>query len=255
MPPSRNDSRSFFWGAHRETALTRHVSRVGHDNVAARGNATHCGASSRAVKDEEAGSGPIEFWVPGYSSQFIKLVDKFKNTIQIVFSGRTHMDDFRVIEAERTGLVVNKLVPSISPIFRNNPGFQVYDYDRESGAVRNYRTYYLSNLSTAGKPTGFEQVKWEREYDFSEAYQQPALNISAVVSIARALKTDAAIQALDAQFYSVTGRRDLIAALCPLIVVRSSIQRWRNSRSVSMPTISRRRREVVSEGFPERVGK
>jgi sphingomyelin phosphodiesterase acid-like 3 len=71
---------------------------------------------------KEAGSGPVEFWLPGYLTQFIKLVEKFRNTIQMVFSGHTHMDDFRVIEAERTGLAVNKLVPSISPIFRTIPG-------------------------------------------------------------------------------------------------------------------------------------
>ena len=157
------------------------------------------------VKDEGAGSGPVEFWLPGYSRQFIQLVDKFKDTIQIVFSGHTHMDDFRVIEAQRTGLVVNKLVPSMSPIYRNNPGFQVYQYDRASGAVRNYRAYYLSNLSTAGKPTEFEQVKWEQEYDFREAYQQPALDISAIVSIARSLKTNASIQRVYTRFYSVSG--------------------------------------------------
>jgi hypothetical protein len=154
---------------------------------------------------KEAGSGPVEFWLPGYSTQFIKLVEKFRNTIQMVFSGHTHMDDFRVIEAERTGLAVNKLVPSISPIFRNNPGFQVYRYDRKSGAIRDYCTYYLSNLSTAGKPTEFEQVKWEREYRFSEGYHQPALDISAVVAIARALKTDASVQSLYTRFYSVSG--------------------------------------------------
>ena len=157
------------------------------------------------VKDEEAGAGPAEFWMPAYSRQFIKLVESFKDTIQIVFSGHTHMDDFRVIEAERTGLVVNKLVPAISPIFKNNPGFQVYQYDRASGVVRNYRTYYLSNLSTAGKPTEFEEVKWEQEYDFREAYQQPAFDISAIVSIARALKTDTSIQGVYTRFYSVSG--------------------------------------------------
>ena len=157
------------------------------------------------VKDEGAGSGPVEFWLPGYSRQFIQLVDKFKDTIQIVFSGHTHMDDFRVIEAQRTGLVVNKLVPSMSPIYRNNPGFQVYGYDRGSGAVRNYRAYYLSNLSTAGKATEFEQVKWELEYDFREAYRQPALDISAIVSIARSLKTNTSIQGVYTRFYSVSG--------------------------------------------------
>ena len=63
------------------------------------------------------------------------------------------------------------------------------------GAVRNYRTYYLSNLSPAGKPVGnWKQIKWEREYDFREAYQQAALDISAIVPIARSLKTNAFIQ-------------------------------------------------------------
>ena len=143
--------------------------------------------------------------LPIRSLGFIKLMDKFKDTIQIAFSGHTHMDDFRVIESERTGLVVNKLVPSISPIYRNNPGFQVYQYDRASGAVRNYRTYYLSNLSIAGKPTGFKQVRWEQEYDFREAYQQAALDISAIVSIARSLKTNAFIQGVYTRFYSVSG--------------------------------------------------
>jgi len=126
------------------------------------------------------------------------------------------------LHSERQGFRCRLRETIVAPIFRNNPGFQVYDYDRESGAVRNYRTYYLSNLSTAGKPTGFEQVKWEREYDFSEAYHQPALDISAIVSIARALKTDAAIQALYAQFYSVSGppgfdSRTLSAYSCAIL--------------------------------------
>lgn len=143
--------------------------------------------------------------LPEFSGQFIKLVDKFRNTVQIAFSGHTHMDDFRVIEAGRTGLAVNKLVPSISPIFRNNPGFQIYRYDRASGSVRDYSTYYLSNLSTAGEPTAFERLNWEWEYDFRRAYQQQALDISAIVSIARSLKTDASTQALYTRFYSVSG--------------------------------------------------
>jgi len=157
------------------------------------------------VKNEEAGSGPVEFWGSAYSSHFIKLVSKYRETVQIVFSGHTHMDDFRVIEAERTGLVANKLVPSISPIFRNNPGFQVYHYDRVSGTVRNYQTYYFSNLSTAGEPTELEHAEWKLEYDFRDAYQQLAFDIPAITSIARALKTSASIQDIYMRFYSVNG--------------------------------------------------
>jgi hypothetical protein len=88
----------------------------------------------QVVAAEKDGSGPVEFWLPGYSRQFIKLVDKFKDTIQIVFSGHTHMDDFRVIEAQRTGLVVNKLVPSISL-----PRFEFEDEGRARRRGRDIR--------------------------------------------------------------------------------------------------------------------
>lgn len=157
------------------------------------------------LKDEGTGSEPVEFWLPGFSRHFVGLVNKFENTVQVAFSGHTHMDDFRVIEAELTPLVLNKLVPSISPIFRNNPGFQVYFFDRVDGVIRDYSTYYLSNLFTAGKPTGFGQVEWEREYSFDEAYKVRSLDISAIVSIARKLRTEPAIQALYTRFYSVSG--------------------------------------------------
>ena len=121
------------------------------------------------VEQEETGSGPVEFWEAAYTRKFVDLVMKYRETVQVVFSGHTHMDDFRIIGTDRTPLVVNKLVPSISPIFKNNPGFQIYQYNRMSGAIRNYQTYYLSNLSTAGRPTPLEHLEWKLEYDFNSA--------------------------------------------------------------------------------------
>jgi sphingomyelin phosphodiesterase acid-like 3 len=157
------------------------------------------------VEDEEAGSGPVEFWEPGYTKEFVDLVLKFRQTVEFVFSGHTHMDDFRIIGNGQMPLVVNKLVPSISPIFRNNPGFQIYQYDRASGAVLNYQTYYLSNLSTAGAPTTLEHLEWKLEYDFLSAYGQKALDVSAVTSIARDLQTSGSVQDTYMRFYSVGG--------------------------------------------------
>lgn len=157
------------------------------------------------VKDEQAGSGPVEFWEPAYTRQFVDLILKHRETVQFVFSGHTHMDDFRIIGDGREPVVVNKLVPSVSPIFRNNPGFQVYQYDRKTGAVRNYQTYYLSNLSTAGTPTTIGQLEWKLEYDFMAAYDQKALDVSAFTSIARHLKISAPVQDIYMRFYSVNG--------------------------------------------------
>lgn len=99
--------------------------------------------------------------------------------------GHTHMDDFRIIGTKEAPLVVSKLVPSISPIFRNNPAFQVYRFDGSTGAISTYQTYYLANLSAAGRPTKLEDLQWSLEYEFRAAYRQERLDISAVSSIAR----------------------------------------------------------------------
>jgi hypothetical protein len=50
-----------------------------------------------------------------------------------------------------------------------------------------------------------DDLEWKLEYDFGSAYRQQAMDISAIVSIARALKTNASIQDIYMRFYSVSG--------------------------------------------------
>jgi hypothetical protein len=85
--------------------------------------------------------------------------------LQVVFAGHTTW----MISAVGTGetpLFVNKLVPSISPISRNNPAFQVYQFEGSTSAITSYQTYYLANLTTAERPTKLEDLQWLPEYDF-----------------------------------------------------------------------------------------
>jgi sphingomyelin phosphodiesterase acid-like 3 len=92
------------------------------------------------IKNEAAGSLPVEFWKPVYTRHFLDLILQHRKTIQVVFAGHTHMDDFRIVGMGETLFVVNKLVPSISPIFRNNPAFQVYRFNGSTGAITSYQT-------------------------------------------------------------------------------------------------------------------
>ena len=156
------------------------------------------------VKNEEAGSSPVEFWKPVYTRDFLDLILKHSQTVEVVFAGHTHMDDFRIIGTKGRSLVVNKLVPSISPIFRNNPAFQVYRFDASTGAISTYGTYYLANLSTGEGSTTLEELQWLPEYEFRSAYCQERLDISAVRSIARDLQTNTSIQNLYMRFYSAS---------------------------------------------------
>ena len=67
----------------------------------------------------------------------------------------------------------------ISPIFRNNPAFQVYRFNGSTGAITSYQTYYLANLATAERPTELEDLQWLLEYYFGLTYCQERLDISA----------------------------------------------------------------------------
>ena len=129
------------------------------------------------VKNEEAGSVPVEFWKPAYTRHFLDIILKHRKTVQVIFAGHTHMDDFRIVGTNEMPLVVNKLLPSISPIFRNNPAFQVYRFNGSSGAISTYETYYLANLVTAERPTRLQDLQWLSEYEFRSAYRQERLDV------------------------------------------------------------------------------
>ena len=197
------------------------------------------------VKHEEAGSGPVEFWTPAYTRRFVDLIVRHQERVQVVFAGHTHMDDFRLIGIKGEALVVNKLVPSISPIFRNNPAFQVYQYDGTTGAISDYRTYYLSNLSTVGKPTTLQELQWLQEYEFRSTYRQTSMDILAVSSIARDLKTNTSTQETYMRFYSARAAPAFDKRCYPPTVVQFSIRLSRNLRNVRRPT-------MLKPGIPER---
>ena len=59
----------------------------------------------------------------------------------------------------RVAVGVEKVAPSISPIFGNNPGFHVLNYDRQTGDVIDFSTWYLANLDQASGTTPGE---WKR---------------------------------------------------------------------------------------------
>ena len=114
------------------------------------------------------------------------------------------MDDFRIIGIKGMSLVVNKLVPSISPIFRNNPAFQVYRFDGSTGATPPMGpTIWRISLPRRDRQS-LEELQWLSEYEFRSAYSQERLDISAVRSIARDLQTNTSIQNLYMRFYSAS---------------------------------------------------
>ncbi|WGD31899.1 metallophosphoesterase [Ancylobacter sp. WKF20] len=103
-----------------------------------------------------------------YATGFTDLLARYSGTIAASFSGHDHHDDYRLLRDTAGAVVgVDKIVPAISPIFGQNPGFHVFTYDRTSGAVADIATRYLANLGTAQRAS---DGQWREEYVFSAAY-------------------------------------------------------------------------------------
>ncbi len=104
----------------------------------------------------------VEFWKPVYSQRFLDEVKRASSVVLGVFQGHIHADAFQILStADHHALPFNG-IPSITPIFGNNPAFKIYTYSLPVIRLVNFSTYYL--------PLNDNQ-QWQKEYDFDVAYQ------------------------------------------------------------------------------------
>jgi hypothetical protein len=155
------------------------------------------------------GGPPVTFWQPELTGRFLQLLDRFPGTIQAAFAGHTHMDDFWVVHLDGRPAFLCKIAPAVSPIFGNNPGYQVFQYDRESGALTDYQTFYLTNLASGAGPTKPADGKWALEYSFRQAYGVDSLTARSVAALAARMRTDIAARQRYIAFYGVSAAPEI----------------------------------------------
>ncbi|MFO0888171.1 MAG: metallophosphoesterase [Isosphaeraceae bacterium] len=161
--------------------------------------------SYNSAEEVARGGSPVTFWQPELRSRFLQLVREYRSTLRIAFTGHTHMDDFRVLRLDGEPVLPIKIAPAVSPIFGNNPGYQVYQFDRATGRVLNYQTYYLTNLPDAGRPAPSPVPgRWAVEYDFRAAYGLAELSARAFARLADTLTTDAETARRYSTYYGVS---------------------------------------------------
>lgn len=85
-------------------------------------------------------------------------------TVKASFAGHVHRDEFRLVYPKGSQLpaVSMRLGPSISPVTGNNPGYQVYSYDRQSLELLDMTVHYID--------IGSAQPAWDVEYTYSQTY-------------------------------------------------------------------------------------
>ncbi|TWT47027.1 hypothetical protein KOR42_42240 [Thalassoglobus neptunius] len=115
------------------------------------------------VEEENSGRcATAELWNDPFSTGYRDLVDRFRDVLRIAFTGHTHMDDYRVLRVKQQPVLLHKIAPAVSPVFGNNPAFQVYEFDCESSSLTNWKTNIL-DLKSHGEDA--RKTEWRSEYD------------------------------------------------------------------------------------------
>ncbi len=148
---------------------------------------------------------PVTFWQQTLTSRFAQLAERYAPTVQIIFAGHTHMDDFRIIRLNGEESLLMKIAPSISPIFGTNPCYQTYQYDGSTGRIENYQSVFLPLNDTHGRTGADGRARWELEYDFGKIYRWPELNAATVEKLAEQIRTGAITRHRYGEFYDSGG--------------------------------------------------
>lgn len=111
------------------------------------------------------------FWKDEYLQKYLAITLRHRQTIAGSFAGHTHQDEFRI--ATRDFI---HITPSITPIFGNNPAFEIVDVAR-NGDIADYTAFHLPNVT----------LPWAREYSFDEAYGKSKYDTATLTEVAAAI--------------------------------------------------------------------
>jgi sphingomyelin phosphodiesterase acid-like 3 len=154
---------------------------------------------------------PTSFWQAKYATEFGALMSAYSDVVQRAFAGHTHMDDFRFVAAGLASgggasggwasggaaSLALRMTPSVSPIFKNNPGFSVMSYSLTTADVLDITTYFLALSS--------QTPSWANEYQFDSAYQVGSFSAASLSTIAAAIRSgDGGARAAYENYFAVS---------------------------------------------------
>jgi sphingomyelin phosphodiesterase acid-like 3 len=134
------------------------------------------------------------FWKESCQNRFLEICHTYAHVIEGVFSGHTHMDEYRLILSfggEAYMPAVN--APAVSPQYGNNPAFKVYSLRGEDWKLLGYRAVSC-DLS-------FSSPDFSTYYVFSEAYSTKMPLKESLVDLYPKMTIDGGDQRHYARFY------------------------------------------------------
>jgi sphingomyelin phosphodiesterase acid-like 3 len=142
---------------------------------------------------------PRSLWKEEYADAFLATIAQYKNILRDSYAGHLHRDDFRVITDRGVPFLQMHIAPSISPIYLNNPAFEIGVYDKANGALADYAVICLRNYAQAGAS---ETPDWFQEYDFRQSYHLQGVSPAGLEGVATAIRNQPATRAQFLDFYS-----------------------------------------------------
>jgi sphingomyelin phosphodiesterase acid-like 3 len=142
------------------------------------------------VRDGACTNGPVAMWDHDHTRRFLDLSRRYAHTIGAVFTGHTHMDEFRLIGRNGEMDTFALGTPAISPVYGQNPGFHVHTYDGSRRLVER-ETWRAADLTTAPA----SGLGWHKEYVFSELWQLPAINAPSLSRLDQLIEKEPRVRA------------------------------------------------------------
>lgn len=150
-----------------------------------------------SLNADSASVTPYVIMKDSYNQAFIELTGAYSGTIAAEFAGHIHRDDFRfVTDPSGAAIEMMHVFPSISPVYDNNPGYQIFTFDAANFGVLDSTTYYLD--------LGAASPVWTKEYTFTEAYGNSLAGPNDWTAFYQGLLADPLLRQNYAHFYDVS---------------------------------------------------
>ena len=115
-------------------------------------------------------------WVADFQTRFLDILSAYSNTVTMIFTGHTHMDEYRL------PIGALEVTPAISPIDGNNPAYKIFTFTDNSFLITDYVSFSYDLSKSSGQFNDY--------YNFSGLY---SMNYTLDVSLEELfplLKTD-----------------------------------------------------------------
>jgi len=141
------------------------------------------------------------------NEKLVETLTDFAADIRLTIFAHTHSDEMRLLQGisapapdnakspPKSPSIAAKLVPSISPINGNLPGFTLADVDPHTATLKDYRVIGADNQIGIN-------AKWTEQYRFSTTYSKPAYTAETVASLVAAFTADKETRTPESQAYT-----------------------------------------------------